>query len=392
MKPRNNFRFPRAARVRIALVLGVLVSLATPGSASAQLAPMYNQLVNTVQQQVMNQLMAKMGVGVEGAVTQSGAAVQGEVLKSAATQKSVAEGLEAYRQQQKVQRDAQTTMESLQQPATTCQTMAAQGSLGNVTQSARASVATSQTRVLKKVGGTTNTMQAVEQSYQATNSTLCTREEAARGICKVNPQSQDLAGADQNAAFLFQGKDGSTTYAGGPNGPQTTAADGYIARVVAATPAAQLRNVDYSKSPASRAYIELQRRYTAVLSMAAYSLNQVKAAHTPVVGLGNDTMMSNAQGFPAKADMSMQEAVQRFVATKFSPNSMADAAKATNVNLILRDMAQMNAFQLWIDQQTLLQDTRTEALMAHQLALLTEQTLRPGLEAQRKLATAAGRQ
>ena len=384
-----------AARIPAALMTGVMLNLAAPGTASAQLAPLYNKLVNTIQQQVMKQLMAKMGLGIEGAVEQSGAATQAEILKSVSAQKAVQEGLEAYRQQESLRVSAQETLESLQQPATTCQTMATQGSLGNVTQTARASLATSQARVLKQLSGNTNTLAALDANNKFTNETMCTAEEAARGICRLNPANKDLAGADQNVAFLFQGKDGSPTFDGAPDGPQAKAADSYITRVIAALPPEQLKRAEYSKSPASRAYVELMRRYSAVLSMSAYSLNQIKAAHTPQIGLGNDTMMAdvNLPGFTkGKVNMSMREAVQRFVATKFSPDSMKDAAKATNENLILRDMAQMNAFQLWIDQQTLLQDSRTESLMAHQLALLTEQTLRPQLDAQRLAASRAGRQ
>jgi hypothetical protein len=173
----------RAARIPMALMMGVMLNLATPGTASAQLAPLYNQLVNTIQQQLMKQLMAKMGLGIEGAVAQSGAATQAEILKSVSAQKAVLEGLETYRQQESLRVSAQETLESLQQPATTCQTMATQGSLGNVTQSARATLVTSQARVLKQVNGNTNTLAAVDTTHRLTNETMCTAEEAARGIC-----------------------------------------------------------------------------------------------------------------------------------------------------------------------------------------------------------------
>jgi hypothetical protein len=128
------------------------------------------------------------------------------------------------------------------------------------------------------------------------------------------------------------------------------------------------------------------RRYNAVVSMATYSLSQIKELRNSQVGLGTSTKMATISvgGFEKdRADMSMLEVVQRMVASKFSPESMAAQASATSPNLILRDMAQMSSFQLWMDHQTLLQDERTEALMAAQLALLTEMTLRPQLDAQR---------
>lgn len=382
-------------RTAVAMVAGVALNLVATGPAAAQTAGWVTQFMDTVYQQAVKQLMAQMGLGVEGAVAQSGAATQAEIVKKAMVDKTVAEGLEAYRQQELLRERARTTSESLRQPANTCQTMAVQGGIGTASQNAKARMFTNQTRVLTKVNGNTNTVQALETAHKTTNDYLCTPEEAARGVCRVTSNSQfaGLAGADQNAMFLFQARDGSASYEGPRDGPQAQAADGYIARVIAGgAPPEQLRKIDYSKNPQGRAYIELIRRYSAVLSMSSYSLNQIKEARNPQTGLGNDTMMATVPvaGFaPNKADMSMLEAVQRFVATKFSPDSMRDAAKATSPNQILRDMAQMNAFQLWIDHQTLLQDSRSEALMAHQLALMTEQTLRPQLEAQRRAAAAA---
>jgi hypothetical protein len=380
------------AKLLRSLGAAVVMSMAFTTPAHAQLGLIYGQLLDMAEQYAMKAAMAQMGLGIEGAVAQAGAATRAEVLKAAAADKAVNEGLEAYRQQQNLQKLAIKTSASLEQPATTCQTIAAQGGIGTASQNAKAKVFTSQTRTMKKVAGNTNTAQVLETSYKTTNQNLCTPEEAARGICKVSTDSRyaNLAGADQNAAYLFQSKDGSTSYEGGKDGAQAEAAQSYIDRVIAGVPPEQLRKVDYSKSPQGRAYTELTRRYSAVLSMSAYSLTQIKEARNPQVGLGTATQMATVSvpGFEKnKADMSMLEAVQRLVATKFSPESMASAARATSPNLILRDMAQMASFQLWVDHQTLLQDTRTEALMAHQLALLTEQTLRPQLEAQRTAAT-----
>ena len=382
-----------AKRAFAILFAGLALNLAVQVSAQAQLAPLYNQLMNSIQQQVMNKFMAAMGVGVEGAVTQSGAATRAEVLKSAMVKKSVAEGLEANRQQLKLQRAAQDTADALKQPALTCDTLAVQDGLGNAVMSGRSKVRESQKGVLKQLNSNTNTLATLEKAHKASNDLTCTPDEDARGICKVNKSVPELAGADQNAAFLFQGKDGSPSYDGPRDGPQGRAVDGYINRVVAGLPPQQLGASNYAKSLTGRAYVELTRRFSAISSMSAYSLNQIKEAHTTQPGLGTNTRMADvtAGGFTAgKPDMSMLEAMQRFVAKKFSPESMMDAATATNANLILRDMAQTNAFQLWMEHQTLLQDSRTEALMAHQLALLTEQVLRPQLDVQRAAAARAG--
>lgn len=381
----------KTRRIRLcAMSLLAAMALAAPTTASAQLAPLYNQLMDTIQQQVMNMVMAKMGVGVEGAVGQSGAATQAQVLQGATASKAVQEGVAAYQTQEALRRQAQDSADAMKQPADTCATMAVQSGLGNASATTSARVIASHAKVMKSISGTANTMQAAEVAHRTTNETMCTPAEAARGICKVNQSNIEYAGADQSAAFLFESKDGSPTYAGGQSGPQAKAAESYINRVVSGLPEAQLRGANYDKNPQNRSFVELMRRYASVLSMVSYSLNQIKEARSPQQNLGVDTQLSNAPGFAqGKADMSMLEAVQRFVSTKFSPEAIADSAKATNGNLILRDMAQTNAFQLWIQEQTMMSDERTEALMAHQLALLTEQTLRPALEAQRQAAARA---
>ena len=378
----------RSAALFVATAAAGCLGPALP--AHAGLAGFYNELVNSIQEAIVNKAMAAMGQGIEGAVAQSSAATQAEIAKGAIANKNVLEGLEAYRTEQQLRLKATQMAEDLRQPATTCSTVAAQASIGSAQQNVQAQLFRDQTRTLNRIRGNTNTAASLERSYAETGDSFCNNDEAALGVCRRNGALRTLAGADQNAAYLFTGSDGSSTYSGGPGGAQTKAAEGYISRVTAGLPPEQLRAVDYKKSPQSRAYIELMRRYTAVASMAAYSLNQIKSARTPQANLGINASMSDAPGFPqGKKDMSMLEAVQRFVATKFSPKSMEDAAKAQSPNLILRDMAQMGAFQLWMDHQTLLQDSRTEALMAHQLALMTEQTLRPQLEAQRAAAARA---
>jgi hypothetical protein len=372
-----------------AAVLGL--GLAQP--ASAQTAAMVTQYLDAAFQMVVKQFMARMGLGVEGAIVQSGAATQAEIQKAAQVDKATAEGLEAYRQQEALRKRAQTMAEDLRQPANTCATMAAQEGLGKASMTGQARMRQAQQRALTSVESNVNTVQTLETAHKASNDGYCTPAEAAKGICRPNAANAALAGADQNAAFLFQARDGSPTFDGPRDGAQARAADSYIQRVIGGSaPPEQLRSVDYGKNPQARAYTELVRRYKAMLSMSAYSLNQAKEARNPIPGLGNDTQMATVSvpGFAAnKADMSMLEAVQRFVATKFSPAAMREALKSESPNLMLRDIAQSRAFQLWIDQQTLLQDSRTEALMAHQLALLAEQTLRPQLDAQRRAATVA---
>lgn len=387
---RASSRLARRSVAAAVLAAGLLLLSAAP--AHAQSAGAVTKFLDTVMQETVKRFMATMGLGVEGAAAQSGAATQAEIQKAAMADKAVKEGLQAYRTEQELRLLAAKTADALEQSPLTCQTVAAQGGIGSASHGAKAKVGRSQARTLNKLASNTNTHLALETSHKQTNEKLCTPQDAALGVCKVSTDARynGLAGADKNAAYLFQGKDGSLTYAGGADGPQAEAAQGYIDRVVAAMPPEQLRQAEYSTSPQSRVYAELLRRYNAVMSMSSYSLNQIKEGRNPQTGLGTTTSLAtvNVAGFtPNKTDMSMLEAVQRLIAVKFSPDAVEAAAKARSPNLILRDMAQTSAYQLWVDHQTLQQDARTEALLAHQLALLTEQTLRPQLEAQRAAAT-----
>jgi hypothetical protein len=393
----------KAASVTIAL--GVAFNFTAVGQAfavwcSSDAPNVYRNLLTNFMPFV-SKLIGGTGLSVEDAVVQSGAAIRGELLKATLATKSVAEGIEAYEQQEALRNRAQDLAEAMQQPATTCQAMSTASSLGSAEQKVQVNVLQSQRQVLSKVSaaGNTNTLSAVDSSYKASNSNFCSTEDQVLGLCTVKSSGQyaGLAGADRDAITLFQSRDGSRSFEG--NGAaQAEAAEHYIARVVGGLPpqALQQQGEDYYKrNPQARAYVELSRRYNAMLSVGAYSLNQIKEAHRTQPGLGNDTMLATVSvpGFaPNKADMSMAEAVERFVATKFSPDSVKDLAKATKPNLILRDMAQMNAFSLWMSYQGMQQSQRVEAIQAHQLALIAEQTLRPQLEAQRLAAARSNAQ
>lgn len=340
-------------------------------------------------------LISKTGLSTEGAVINAGAAVRAEIAKATMVNKTVAEGLESYRQEQELQSEAIELQQRAQQPATTCESVATSSALNIATQNAQAAVFRSQATALSRLTSSGNTVAKLEDSHKTSNAKYCTPEEAALGVC--NHGTGALAGADQDALFLFQGRDGSSSYGGsvGANGAnaQADAADSYIQRLIGAAPPESLRErgaAFYQKNPQARAYAELLRRYNAMMSMGAYSLTQIKESRRPVPGLGTSTKMADAPGFaPGKRDMSMEEAVERFVATKFSPKTVTGLAVAQEPHVVLRDLAQMQSFQLWMSYQGMLQSSRTEGLMAHQLALLNEETLKPQLEAQRQAAARA---
>lgn len=381
----------------------LFLNFTAPGKAfaawcSGDAAHIYGNIVGKFAPFLKN-LIETTGQGLEAAVIQSGAATRAEILKSAAVNKTVEEGLEAYRQQEDLRNRALDIKAAMVQPANTCTSMATAQSLSAGAQQAQGNIYKTQQKALIAAQSNTNTAKLLDTAHLATNAKFCSPEEAARGVCKINSSAKysNLAGADQDALYLFQAKDGSSSHEGPESGPQAEAVDGFIARVVAGIPPEHIRDKGeayYKRNPQARAYVELQRRYNAMTSVGAYSLSQIKAMHQPQAGLGRDTKLATVKvpGFAAnKNDMSVSEVLERFVATKFSPDAVQDLAKATQSQPILRDMAQMRSFQLWMSFQQLQQGSRTEGIAAHQLVLLAEQTLRPQINAQRAAATRAAR-
>lgn len=219
-------------------------------------------------------------------IADTNAAISGEVLKSAAAQKSVLEGIAAYRRQAVLQRQAATLQRDMQQSGQLCQQVDSSDALAAGAQKARARAAAGQDAVSTAARRNTNTMAVLENSYKASNDSFCSEAEVAQGVCKptANPKYANLAGADQDALYLFQSREGGDTYAGSTSAGQVDAVNAYISRVVyggAPPQQLQLTKAAYNKNPHARAYVEMQRRYQAFLSMAAYTLNQIKESRTP---------------------------------------------------------------------------------------------------------------
>lgn len=355
---------------------GAIINGVTSGVTSYIGGP-FAQILNNMITQVMAQSTATLG---------------GEINKAAVANKVVLEGLEAYRQQEELRKESIELAAKYELPANTCADMAAQDGIGKAGQANQAAIARSQEAVAKAIKGNTNTLRTIDALHEKSNERYCSREDGQRGLCTFNDQNE-LAGADQDAMFLFQARSGSRTFsASRGNGPsQYDAAGDYIQRVVAGIPPEQLRTKDLDKTPQGRAYIELVRRYNSMLSMSSYSLNQIREAGNPIKGLGNTTQLANVEGFAPEVDMSMNEALRRFVANQFSPKVVKDLSTATQPEKILRAMATQNSFGLWMDYQSLEQNARIEGLLANQLALVAEQTLKPQIEAQRAVASRSPR-
>lgn len=224
------------------------------------------------------------------AIRQAGAAVQAEMLKAASARKAVNEGLEGYRQQQQINDKAVDLQQTMKQPQHLCEDMGSQDALTKGGQGARGKVAAGQRKAMARVTRNTNTVATMESSYGATNQKFCSESEITQGLCRAPADAKyaNLAGADQDAMFLFQSRGGNATYEGERDGAQVDAVDAYIARVVAGgTPPEQLRSQGvsaYGTNAQARLHVEMQRRYNAFLSMATYSLNRIKESRNPLKG------------------------------------------------------------------------------------------------------------
>jgi len=221
------------------------------------------------------------------AISEADMAVRAEIVKAAIAHKAYAEGLEGYRQEQRLNLKAKELEITLKQPSTMCQAVETQDSLLSGYQKSQSKMIDGQRSVLKNLGSNVNTGQTVANLHAATNDRFCSDDEVNLSICKPTTESkyENLAGADQNAMYLFQSNDGTQTYEGERDGAQVDAVNSYISRVVVGVPPEQLKNdghARYLRSPESRAYAELLRRYKAFLSMSSYSLNQIKESRNPL--------------------------------------------------------------------------------------------------------------
>jgi hypothetical protein len=221
-----------------------------------------------------------------GAVVQSDDATRAQLVKAAAARKAVEEGLEANREQQRLNNKAQELKANLLEPNGLCQTMDTQDGMVTGKALAQGNIWKGQRATLKTLSSNTSTGALLDSSFAWSNAHFCSVDEIASNICAAPTDTAytNLAGADQDAMFLFQAKDGEGTYEGTRDGAQVEAVNGYIARVVVGVPPEQLRagTVKYGNSPQARAYYESLRRYQAFLSMSTYSLNQIKESRNPL--------------------------------------------------------------------------------------------------------------
>ena len=368
---KNCIRIIKTAPIAAASALAISLTPA-PAYAISDASAIIGYLATTFAPFISN-LMGKWGQ-----------AIQSEIQRKADEQMRNAQAIAKNEQDERLRLQTIEINEKMRQPALTCASMAMSDNLAKIDARVRHAARQASRQQNQSVISNKNAGAAVLGSYENAMRKYCTEADEALGRCRVaDIPEPKFAGADISADMVFTnaGDPGSKSYMPG----QKSAVSDYIKRITGSVLPESLaaRDKRYESTPTGKAYADMVRRYAAFMSMANYSLNSIAASHEPEQGLGERTMMSARVG----KDASMMAVIDAYVQEKFSPNSIKDQAQQMQAEVILRDMAQTNAFRLWIEYQNLNQTQRVEAMNAMQLALMTESQLKPQLAAQRAAAT-----
>lgn len=354
-------------------------------------APAHAISVSSVVNGVVSQLWARVTSGLMPFLSQNFSAmtqgIQGEVNKGAIANKNTMEAIATWQAEDQFRRDAVELSEKLRQPSTTCQAMATADAVSQAETNARRIASQS---VRTQLTGRVRPDGSTAASLMNTDNTVKAMMDNANYTNAKFGKNTTYEYGDVRADLLFSNPDDqSDTYAPG----QEEAVNAYIDRLVnGSAPPEKLRNPSWEKTEQGRAYTEMMKNYAAMKSLSAASLHEIKAGYIPKPGLGAaiNQIPGVAEITRGKNDISMMEAIAAYVKAKTSPNSIRDLSTATNSTTILRDMAMTGSFRLWMEHSSLRRSMMSEALLAGQLSMATDSSLRPILDAQRAAAQGSG--
>lgn len=248
------------------------LALLLPASAHAE-GSMISQMVSMV-----SGIFTGIPWGIVDIMQRFAKSIEAENNKANTAIKNAIESAADYTVQERTRMALASTAEALIQPANTCSAMAA-GEASLKGQSFTRSLATTSAKQDTNALAYGAPMDTRAASLNKRSRTYCTTEDYARGRCD-KPAAAQLAGADIEASYLFSSPDGtSDTFIKG----QKEATNLYIERVLSVKSPDPLKDPAWERTPQGRAYVEMQRRYAAINSMAAYSLHSIAASRTPLV-------------------------------------------------------------------------------------------------------------
>lgn len=319
----------------------------------------------------LSEQMTRFQTSLEELLIRISNTLQGEIGKQTQAIRSVQESIATYQVQEELRREAATLSEKLEQPAFVCQTMAMSEGIQDASGATRARSAQFTRTRIDAMLNESSPATRIANSYDRSVTKFCTAFDIATGRCKGDPQ---IINGDISAAHLFGSASGrGLTY----DENQTEAVDAYIERIIGMPP----RSLETKCETAQcKAFEEMRKDYAAFVSLPMHSLAEISSAYAPQKGLAART---GTQEVASGEDISMMEAVDAYVRMKFSKDSILASGKAMSSETLLREIAQNQAFRLWMEFNNMRQMERIEAMQAAELAIVGGSHMRQMVEAQR---------
>lgn len=209
---------------------------------------------------------------------------------------------------------------------------------------------------------TPNTAAAVAAIYDDHIRKYCSPQDAALGRCQV--VAPDMQNADVRADIALN----TSSY----TQEQIAAARAFVNNVTNPVPTQNIpqawENTTQGKTFVAGQYIEQARA-----SVAANSFNAALAARIPIQGLGTRAQVN-------KADISELELMESQVYGRFASKEWYAMLAGFGVEQLLREIAKIDAYQLWTGLKDYRQNERIEQVLATQLSIAvkldSEQRLR----------------
>lgn len=303
---------------------------------------------------------------------------KGDANKQNAVNKALTQTQLDYQGAVEVAQASADVRDALQPAPNACQTMRSGTAIPEATNTARQVVNTLGRHNADRNGGRDPTngqplppAKAATQIYQTHTSQFCGPEDLAQGRCTT---LSPVANGDVRADVLLTPPNGSKSY----TPLEAEAAEAFKKNVTNPTPAPNLPK-QMANTPQGKAYYVQQMVANARMSVAQHSLDQIIAEHTKQPGLGAQMQMP-------QADASVLDVIQYEVDRRFSNSGWYIAMATATTDALLREVANILAFNVWVDYRRYMQMERVETLLATQLAMEVEQDAAVRLAAQRNMA------
>lgn len=220
---------------------------------------------------------------------------------------------------------------------------------------------------------TPNSSAAMAKVYDDHADKYCSQQDADLGRCRAaDPRLQN---ADVRADTTLN----SSSY----TPEQLAAARSFVNNVANPMPTQNIPK-DWEKTAQGKMFIAGQYVEQARASVAANSLNAAVSARTPIPGLGSSALLN-------KPDVSEMELMETMVKGRFENPSWYSMIAGFSFENLLREMNKIWALNVALQLQTMKTNERTEAVLATQLAIASQQEAAIRQREFRRAAATGGR-